>query len=709
MGRYSNFVSELRRRNVFRTGLAYIVFAWLILQVADILLPVFDTPVQVLQITVALIAVGFPVALILAWVFEITPAGVKRTEDVALEESITHLIGRKLDFIVIGFLIAALSLSLYANFRPDSTQEQVPDPVSILIADFSNETGNELFTGVLEDTLRVGVEFARFIETYSRTDARSIAKSIGENQAETMKLDRDVASLVAIRQGIDLVISGSVSKGENGIIVDVVGVNPATQEQVFSITETATDEKEILSSIAIIAKRLRAELGDDDLTGNLGAPDSFLVTNLAAASEYVRAQDLQVSRNLEEAIQHYSKAIELDPDFVRAYVGRAMSLQYLGMVNQASKDWEVIMARLGTLTERGRLRTLGGYFITVTQDWEKALETFERLVERYPADSVGQNNLAVAAFYNLDFDRARVAGRYVVDRYPGRSGYKSNLALYAMYASDFDEALDLAQETVRQDSRNAEAWLAVALSKSMHGNRVGAKNTYLQMREIGHHGSSIAYEGLADLELYEGNHATAIEILNEGILADISRNANETAAVKYITLAEAQRHLGQSEASLAAIEHGLEIGAGYNVNVRAALLLAELGKFEKAEKIASRLSDDLSNFGRAYSNVIRATIASKMGNHVKAVEYSKTAIEVADLWLARFVLGKAYLDSDYPVEAYNEYQICKDRSGEGVAVFLDDRPSFRMIGNLNTAIDKTNELLQQTQDPIPSETDTSAN
>jgi tetratricopeptide (TPR) repeat protein len=163
-------------------------------------------------------------------------------------------------------------------------------------------------------------------------------------------------------------------------------------------------------------------------------------------------------------------------------------------------------------------------------------------------------------------------------------------------------------------------------------------------------------------------------------------------------LAESHYQLGNPEAALDAIKDGLEIGTSDASVVRAALLLAELGEYKMADAIASQLSNELSDMRQAYASAIRATIASKQRQPAKAVELSKLAINSADLWLARFVLGKSYLDGGYLVEAYNEFQICKGRSGEGLAVFLDDRPSFRMIRELDTAIEQTNKLLQQTQD-----------
>lgn len=700
MGRFSQIFGELKRRNVHRAGAAYLVLAWVIVQVADIILDAFIAPTWVIQFIVIALAAGLPVTLVLSWVYEITTSGVKRTEDVSLEESITYVIGRKLDFTIIGFLVAALSISLYVNFRPASNPSEIPDPVSILIADFANETGNDLYTGVLEDTLRVGVEVARFVETMSRADARRTAQSIGGKPTETLGLNLDMASLVAIRQGVDIVVGGSISQDEDGITVEVFGINPITQAQIFSIAETTIDENEILSSVASIANRLREELGDEELSGHSSNPEPILVSNLAAASEFVHAQDLEVSLNLEEAIHHYSNAIELDPDLTRAYIGRALSRHYLGMSSQAASDWDVILARLDTLTERSRLRTLGNYYLTISQDYEKALETLERLIERYPADSVGQNNLAVAAFYNLDFDKARAAGRNVADRYPNRSGYKSNLALYTMYASDFDEANDLAGEAVLQDSQNVAAWLVLALSESMNGNHPNAVNAYLQMKDTGHHGSSIAFEGLADLEIYKGNYQAAIDILDDGVAADRSQNTNESAAIKYTMLAESYIRLGDWNAALTQIENAIEFGSRDASVVESALLLTDIGELEHADSIAVDMADNLSNFRRAYANIIQARIAQAKNDPLRAIDLLKSAIKLADLWLARFTLGNVYLDSGHFVEAYEEFQVCEERIGEGLSVYLNDRPTFRMLGKLESAIAATNSSLRASLDHV---------
>ena len=94
-----NFFGELKRRNVYKVAIAYAVIAWLLIQAGSILFPTFEAPGWVMKVFVAIIAAGFPIVLVLAWAFELTPEGIKRTEDVAPHETMTPRTGRKIDFV----------------------------------------------------------------------------------------------------------------------------------------------------------------------------------------------------------------------------------------------------------------------------------------------------------------------------------------------------------------------------------------------------------------------------------------------------------------------------------------------------------------------------------------------------------------------------------------------------------------------------------
>ncbi|HEV8185347.1 MAG TPA: hypothetical protein VGP40_05285, partial [Chthoniobacterales bacterium] len=137
------FVTELKRRNVYRVAVAYVVVAWLLIQVATQTFPFFDIPNWAVRLVILLLIIGFPVALILAWAFELTPEGVKRTEGVPREQSIVRSTRRKLDFVIITVLALAVTLLLFDRFRPRSAHETSGTAEnSIAVLPFENASGN---------------------------------------------------------------------------------------------------------------------------------------------------------------------------------------------------------------------------------------------------------------------------------------------------------------------------------------------------------------------------------------------------------------------------------------------------------------------------------------------------------------------------------------------------------------------------------------
>ena len=130
----SDFFGELKRRNVTRVAIVYIIAAWLLLQVADVLLDNFGVPEWGFRFITVLLILGLPISLIFAWAFEITPDGVKRTKDVDPEHSITVETRRKLDYVIIAALVSALGISLYFNLSDEEPGADAPfDRLQLLV------------------------------------------------------------------------------------------------------------------------------------------------------------------------------------------------------------------------------------------------------------------------------------------------------------------------------------------------------------------------------------------------------------------------------------------------------------------------------------------------------------------------------------------------------------------------------------------------
>ncbi len=674
------FFVQLKRRGVINSAIAYAVAAWALIEGVGVLGDAFDAPEILMPVLLVLLALGLPVVLAFSWFFDITADGIRRTQATD-DDTGTAVFDRRIAFVVISLLLAALSLSVYGNFR------QAPEPpqsMSILIADFKNEAGNELFSGIIEESLRVGLEVAPFIASYSRKRATDMANEI--SGVEDGGLPLESAGLVALRESINIVIGGSVRREGDGLVLSASGYAPGDQSELFTVSERAKTDAEILSVVADISEELRLALGDTEKPAGAGESESFVVANLEAAAEYLKAQDLQLSRRLEEAVVHYEKAVQLDPEFARAYAGLALTEDYLGRSESAAKHWERALSGLSTLTERGQLRTLGNYYLISQQDYDKALETYERLVEKFPADNVAHNNLAVAAFYAMDFQRALEVGNDVASRFPDHSAYGANLSLYAMYASNFDVAATAASKVITIDPANAYANFVVASTQAVAREFDAAQLTYQGMTGHGQFARSVAAEGLADLALYRGDVDEALRTLDAAIETEMAYGALNTVALKQIMRVDAFLEAGDQEQALAAVNAALELeGNDPAVLVPAALALIQLARFEPAQEIIDTLSQGFSKSRRAYAAALRAQVASAKGDSEGAIAAANSAIELADLWLIRLIRANVFLQAKQLAEAKIDLLACQQRTGEGIAVFLNDRPSLRLLHKLEQA------------------------
>ena len=518
---------------------------------------------------------------------------------------------------------------------------------------------------------------------------------------DTDTLNSVNAQLVAAREGIKLVLVGAIVPRRNKFDLTVRAIVPTRGEIVAEANGTAASKLELLTAIGELAADLREELGDESVDREaLKVSETFTAMSLEAARNYDTAQRLQYEGNYEKAVEHYRAAVEQDPKFGRAYSGWAVAARALGRLDEATTAWEQAMANLGSMTERERLRTQGMYYWGVTRNFQKAIETFETLVEKYPADHVGHNNLAVQYFLALQFESALREGSQTVEIYPKNAVARSNFALYAMYSSDFETAVSEAENVRSLDATFFKAWLPIAMKALSDGDTEAARSAYQAMSETGARGASTASLGLADAELFAGNFATARGILVTGVAADEVSGNNYAAAAKYMALAEAHMAGADTAATIEALEKGLKLAGANAVLVPAALMYIAAEKPDEALKLADSLSQKLPPQPRAYAALIQALVTLESGNYVQAIEQLTGAVEIADLWLLRFYLGRAYFEAGYYVEALDEFTAARDRHGEATAVFLDDLPTYRIIATLPYWLGRAQAELGMTDDAV---------
>ena len=382
-------------------------------------------------------------------------------------------------------------------------------PVSVLIADFQNGTNDPTLNRTLEPTLKLALEGAGFISAYDRA---GIARTLGVRPPE--KLDEVVAREIAVKQGVAVVLSGTVSRQGNGYEVSVKAVRAVTGDVIATADGRASSRDRVLGVTTELASEVRRALGDD----TSDSAQRFAMETLSAASlevvhDFAMGMEAMSDSRNEDARQSFMKAVQRDPNFGAAYAAMAIASANVGQQQEAEQYVKEAVRHLDGMTERERY-SARGLFYYVTGDYPACVKEYSDLVARYAADAAAHNNLALCSTKLRNVPLALEEMRRVVAILPKRALYRVNLALYAAYGSDF--------QTAEQEARTAEElgsrWgvFALALAQLGQGQVRQAADTYDRLGKLDELGVSQAASGLGDLAIYEGRFADAVRILSAG-------------------------------------------------------------------------------------------------------------------------------------------------------------------------------------------------
>jgi TolB-like protein len=313
------FFAELKRRNVYKVGAAYVVVAWLLIQVTTQTFPFFEIPNWAVRLVILLLALGLPVALIIAWAFELTPEGIKRTEDVPREQSIARRTGRKLDFAIIGVLVLAVALLLFDRFRgKPEAQAQVATAKSVAVLPFQNlskEEENAFFANGVHEEILTTLSKVADLKVISRTSVMQFR-------------DPEKRNLREIAQALNVahVLEGSVQRSANRVRVTAQLIDARTDTHLWA-ERYDRDLADVFAIQTEIAQNIAAQLKAALSPKEQAALQSKPTTDTVAYDLYLRAREIarnavpgrQSSRDaIAEQVRLLDEAVARDPTFVSA-------------------------------------------------------------------------------------------------------------------------------------------------------------------------------------------------------------------------------------------------------------------------------------------------------------------------------------------------------------------------------------------------------
>ena len=372
----------------------------------------------------------------------------------------------------------------------------VHEPVSVLIADFKNGTGDATFDRALEPMMKLALEGAGFISAYDRAGIR---RTLGVRPPDT--LDERAAQEIAVKQGLGVVLSGSIDRQGSRYGVSVTATQAVTGNVIASATERASSKDKVLGVATSLASRVREALGDDTSdSAKRFAMETLSATSLDVVRAYAGAMEALSRSKFDEALQGFSKAATLDPAFGLAHAGMAIASRNLDRQEDAEKHVKEAIRHLDGMTERERYRTRGMFYY-LTNDYQACVKEYGDLISRYAADAAARNNLALCLTHLRDLPRAVDEMRHVVKGLPNRALYKENLALYLAYSGDFNAA---EQQSRAMKEPGLFGVLPLAFSQMGQGQLTQAAATLESLAKIDEQGASYTASGLADLALYRG-------------------------------------------------------------------------------------------------------------------------------------------------------------------------------------------------------------
>src|SRR4030095_7184961 len=310
------------------------------------------------------------------------------------------------------------------------------------------------------------------------------------------------------------------------------------------------------------------------------AQGTFAASNVEAVHYYSLGMEQQFAGKMDEALQSFKKAKELDPNFARAYAGMAAAAGNLGQVQDAEKYAKEAITHLDRLTERERYRVRGQYYIR-TENWRGCVEEYSELMKQYPADNIGQSNLAVCFARAMNMSQAMEEAQRAVQMSPKDVAVRMNSSLFACYASEFQSCERAAREAIQLNPAYEEAYFALAYAQLGQNQFAQATETYQELQKMSPWGASLAASGLANLAMYQGRFRDAIQILDKGIAADLAAKNPDAAADKLWMLAEANLLRGDKQAAIRAADRALGSSQSIKTRFLAARIFVEAGQTVK--------------------------------------------------------------------------------------------------------------------------------
>jgi TolB-like protein/Tfp pilus assembly protein PilF len=510
-----NFFAELKRRNVYKVAIAYAVVAWLLMQIATQVFPFLEIPNWAIRLVIMLVLIGFPIALVIAWAFELTPEGLKRTE--SADES-PKKSARSRAWIYVVIVAGAVSVGLFFFGRYTATSKQsglteVPAK-SIAVLPFENLSGNPenaYFTDGIQEEILMRLAKIADLKVVSRTS--------------TVRYKRSPGSLgeIATQLGVANVLEGSVQRTADRVHVNVQLIKAASDTHLWAeaYDRKLTDIFAVESEIAkMIADTLQAKLTGSERKAIAAQPTE----NSEAHEFYLKGRffwNKRTANDLKTAISYFRQAIDKDPNYALAYAGLADSYAILSAFGAGSPEESLPAAEAAakkaldlddTLAEAHT--SLALVLLGYDLDFDGSIREFQRAIELNPNYATAHHWFGIGPLMRSGrFDDAIAECKRAVELDPLSLINNADLGHTYRSARRYDEAIEQLRKTLEMDPGFYYAHSALGRALESKGALDAAIQEYQKARTLNDDPGLLSLLGHAYAS--SGNKTEALKLLDQ--------------------------------------------------------------------------------------------------------------------------------------------------------------------------------------------------
>ena len=509
-----NFFAELKRRNVYKVAVAYVVAGWALAQGIAQVFPVFDVPNWAIRLIVLLIIIGFPIALILAWAFELTPEGLKRTEDVDLAAQ-PRAKSHAWIYVVIAGALVSIGLFMLGRYgfreKTPSSNEVPAKSVAVLpFGNLSRDPDNEYFAAGIQDEIITRLAQISDLKVISCTSTQRY-KSTGENLRQ-----------IASELGVTNIVEGSVQRANDQVHVNVQLLNALTDSHLWADTfdRKLTDVFGVESEIAkTIADTLRAKLTGREAATLTARPTE----NNAAHDLYLKGRffwNKRTSADIKTALGYFEQAANVDSNYAVAYAGMAdcytLLPLYGGGVPADIYPKAIAMAQKAIAIDPNLAEphaSLGLIHALFDFDFPTSVSEFEQAVQLNPNYATAHQWFGDSALPSLgQFDRANAELKRALELDPLSIVNNTDAGTVYWITGRYQEAVTQFRKAIEMDPQNYSAHWGLGQALERVGDLPGAIAEYAKSTQLDDDPLPLGLLGAAKAKA--GDRAAALAILN---------------------------------------------------------------------------------------------------------------------------------------------------------------------------------------------------